>query len=59
MLTKYVDFKNQTTEKEYITLSGCTNNRSFVKVTFGKWKQNMQSVFLHVYKISNLFNNTF
>ena len=54
---EYVDFENQTIEKQYITLLGCTNNTSFEKITFGKWKQitSRQCVSLYVYKIRNLF----
>ena len=48
-VNEYVDFENQTIEKQYITLSGCTNNRSFIKGNF--WKMVTNS---YVYKIRNL-----
>ena len=54
-VNEYVDFENQTIEKQYITLLRCTNNTSFENITFGKWKQIMKCVSLNVYKIRNLF----
>ena len=45
---EYVDFENQTIEKQYITLFGCTNNTSFENIFFGKWKPIMQmNVYLY------------
>ena len=49
-VNEYVDFENQTMEKQYITLLGCTNNTSFENIIFGKWKPIMQmNVYLYTY----------
>ena len=51
-INESVDFENQTIEKQYITLLGCT---SFENVTFRQWKQILQCVSLYIHKIRNLF----
>ena len=49
-VNEYVDFENQTIEKQYITLLGCTNNTNFENIIFGKWKPIMQmNVYLYTY----------
>ena len=52
-VNKYVDFENQSIEKQYITLYGCSNKTTFENITFGKLKQIMQcvSLYIYVYKI--------
>ena len=40
-INESVDFENQTIEKQYITLLGCS---SFENVTFRQWKQILQCV---------------
>ena len=54
-VNEYVDFENQTIEKQDITLLGCTNSTSFEYITFGKCKQIMQCASLYIYTIRNLF----
>ena len=40
--------ENQTIEKQYITLLGCTNSTGFENIAFGKWKQ-LCNVYLYTY----------